>query len=105
MEKIYYKISEVSEMLSVPASTLRFWEKTIPQLQPYKHKGKTRRFYTPEDIELIKRIQFLREEQQLPIDRVIATLKSESSSLGTRMEAVKTLEQLKAELTEIRNKI
>ena len=36
MEKVYYKISEVSEMLDVPLSKLRYWEKVIPQLAPHK---------------------------------------------------------------------
>ena len=105
METVYYKISEVSEMLDVPLSKLRYWEKVIPQLAPHKKEGKTRRFYTPENIELLKRIKFLREEQNLPIEVVVSTLNADSANLDTRMQAISLLEQLKAELTEIRNRI
>ena len=53
--KIYYSISEVSKMTQLPISTLRYWEEQFAQLQPYKiDKGK--RFYTEQDIELVKQI-------------------------------------------------
>ena len=105
MERIYYKIREVSDMLGIPASKLRYWEKVIPQLSPYKHTGKTRRFYTPEDVELLKRIKFLREEQNLPISVVISTLSQDSAPLDSRMQAIDLLKQLKQELTSLRNMI
>ncbi|MBR1808647.1 MAG: MerR family transcriptional regulator [Paludibacteraceae bacterium] len=105
MEKIYYKISEVSEMLQVPASKLRYWEKVIPQLNPHKQAGKTRRFYTPENVELLRRIKFLREEQNMPVEVVIATLNASASDVDMRLETISLLQQLKTELTEIRSKI
>ncbi len=105
MEKVYYKISEVSEMLEVPASKLRYWERVIPQLSPHKQAGKTRRFYTPEDVELLRRIKFLREEQNLPIEVVIATLNTDASAIDKRMNTIELLQQLRQELVEIRNKI
>lgn len=91
-------------MLNLPASKLRYWEQVIPQLQPYKQEGKTRRFYTQQDIELLKRIRFLREEQHQPIEAVIAAL-NVPTAIDTRMETLRMLQQLKKELTEIRSKI
>lgn len=37
--KSYYKIGEVSAMLDVPVSTLRFWEDTFEQLDPFRTPG------------------------------------------------------------------
>ncbi|MDE6117941.1 MAG: MerR family transcriptional regulator [Duncaniella sp.] len=34
-EKKYYKIREVAEMLGIPASTLRFWEKQFTIIKPF----------------------------------------------------------------------
>lgn len=60
--KSYYKIGEVSEMLDVPISTLRFWEDTFEQLDPFRTPGGTRK-YRPEDVEMCKLIkQLLREK-------------------------------------------
>lgn len=56
--KSYYKIGEVSEMLNVPISTLRFWEDTFEQLDPFRTPGGTRK-YRPEDVEMCKLIKHL----------------------------------------------
>lgn len=57
-EKTYYRIREVVAMLNIPASTLRFWERTFEQLEPYKTSMGHRR-YTPENIEVCKLIKHL----------------------------------------------
>ena len=49
-------ISEVSTELDVPKHVLRFWEQRFKQLKPLK-RGGGRRFYRPEDVELIKGIK------------------------------------------------
>lgn len=51
-------ISEVSAELDVPQHVLRFWETKFPQLRPLK-RGGGRRYYRPEDVELLGRIQAL----------------------------------------------
>lgn len=56
--KSYYKIGEVSAMLDVPVSTLRFWEDTFEQLDPFRTPGGTRK-YRPEDVEMCKLIKHL----------------------------------------------
>lgn len=57
-EKRYYKIGEVSAMLDIPVSTLRFWENTFEQLDPFRTPGGTRK-YRPEDVEMCKLIKHL----------------------------------------------
>ena len=47
IDKRFYKIKEVSELLDLPASTLRFWETQFTILKPRRNDGGTR-FYTPE---------------------------------------------------------
>ena len=48
-------ISEVSKDLSLPQHVLRFWETKFVQIKPIK-RGGGRRYYRPEDIELLKGI-------------------------------------------------
>ena len=54
-EKLYYSISEVSEMFELNASTLRFWEKEFEVLKPNKNK-KGNRLFTRRDIDNIAQI-------------------------------------------------
>lgn len=49
-------ISEVSDHLQVPQHVLRFWETKFDQVQPMK-RGGGRRYYRPEDIELLRQIR------------------------------------------------
>ena len=51
-------ISEVSTELDVPQHVLRFWETRFPQIRPLK-RGGGRRYYRPEDVDLLRRIQSL----------------------------------------------
>ena len=62
MEKLFYSISEVAEMFHVNQSNLRFWEKEFKQLKP-KRNDKGTRFYSPGDIQIIKLIIYLVNEQ------------------------------------------
>jgi DNA-binding transcriptional MerR regulator len=45
---------------------LRFWEKQFPQLRP-KLRAKGRRYYTQENIKLLKKIQYLLKDKGLTI--------------------------------------
>lgn len=60
--KSYYKIGEVSAMLDVSVSTLRFWEDTFEQLDPFRTPGGTRK-YRPEDVDVCRRIRHLLREK------------------------------------------
>lgn len=51
-------ISEVAEELDVPQHVLRFWESKFPQVRPLK-RGGGRRYYRPEDVDLLGRIRQL----------------------------------------------
>ena len=48
-------ISEVADELDVPQHVLRFWETKFPQIRPLK-RGGGRRYYRPEDVELLRRV-------------------------------------------------
>lgn len=55
-------ISEVADEIGIPKHVLRFWEVKFPQVRPMK-RGGGRRFYRPEDLELLMGIcQLLHNE-------------------------------------------
>ena len=51
-------ISEVAEDMDLPQHVLRFWETRFPQIKPLK-RGGGRRYYRPDDIELLRAIKQL----------------------------------------------
>lgn len=51
-------ISEVADDLDVPQHVLRFWETRFTQIKPMKRSG-GRRYYRPEDVNLLRGIRHL----------------------------------------------
>lgn len=59
-------ISEAAEELGVEQHVLRFWETKFPQIKPLKRRG-GRRYYRPEDMEVLHRIRHLLYQQGFTI--------------------------------------
>jgi DNA-binding transcriptional MerR regulator len=57
-QEAFRTISEVSDDLHIPKHVLRFWESKFTQLKPMK-RGGGRRYYRPEDLELLAGIHHL----------------------------------------------
>jgi len=51
-------ISEVADEIDVPQHVLRFWESRFPQIRPMK-RGGGRRYYRPDDVDLLRGIRHL----------------------------------------------
>ena len=51
-------ISEVADELDVPQHVLRFWESRFAQIKPMK-RGGGRRYYRPDDVDLLRGIRHL----------------------------------------------
>lgn len=70
----YRTISEVAAELNVATHVLRFWEAKFSEIKPVKRAG-GRRYFKPEDIELIRRIQHLLYEEGYTVKGVQSLLK------------------------------
>ncbi len=82
-------ISEAADLLDVPQHVLRFWETKFSQIKPLKRNG-GRRFYRPEDIEVLLQIKNLLYKQGYTIKgarkafekKTIAQIREEFSDVG-----------------------
>lgn len=116
-------ISEVSQDLEVPQHVLRFWETKFPQVRPLK-RGGGRRYYRPEDVDLLRRIRDLLYGEGYTIKGVQRLLRDsggkappggdrETADAGALQPAAaagplsdeqrKALQQVLGELTELRD--
>lgn len=62
-------IAEVAEDLGVATHVLRFWETKFPQIKPMKAGG-GRRYYRPDDVEIVRLIKELLYDKRLTIEGV-----------------------------------
>jgi DNA-binding transcriptional MerR regulator len=71
-------ISEVADELDIPKHVLRFWEGRFPQLKPMK-RGGGRRYYRPEDVDLVRGIRRLLYDEGYTIRGVQRILKEQGA--------------------------
>lgn len=80
-------ISEVSEALDVPQHVLRFWEAKFTQIKPLKRAG-GRRYYRPDDIDLLKGIRALLYGEGFTIKGVQKVLREQGAKHVTEIGRV-----------------
>ena len=90
-------ISEVADDLDLPQHVLRFWETRFNQIKPMK-RGGGRRYYRPQDVDLIKGIRHLLYDQGYTIKGVQRLLKDNGTpfvvALGSGdMSAIEAIAQ------------
>jgi DNA-binding transcriptional MerR regulator len=95
-------ISEVADELDVPQHVLRFWETKFPQIRPLK-RGGGRRYYRPEDVELLRKVAKLLYQEGYTIKGVQRLLREGALKGGAvpayeEMALPLGLEELDAEL-------
>ncbi|MBR5101841.1 MAG: MerR family transcriptional regulator [Muribaculaceae bacterium] len=100
LNKRFYRIGDVAEILNIPTSTLRFWEKEFTIIKPQRN-AKNARLYTAKDIETIKMIYYLVKEKGLKLDAAQAQIKANRDGVSKRFEVIERLKEAKATLLEI----
>lgn len=98
--KQYYKIKEVAEILDVPQSTLRFWEKEFPMIKPIRSSHNIR-YYRPQDIELLRIIHYLIKDKGLKIEAAREQLRSNKHNVSRRVEIIDRLKSVRSELANL----
>lgn len=102
-------ISEVADDLDVPKHVLRFWEGKFSQLRPLK-RGGGRRYYRPEDVNLLRGIRQLLYEERYTIKGVQRILREqgvrfvmqcwEDTAAGLERAAVREIPDIAAEVAK-----
>ena len=97
LTKSYYKIREVVEIIGVPHSTLRYWEKEFSELKP-RRSAANQRFYTPADIELLQIISFLLNVKGMKIEAAKEQIKHNRSNISKKIKIVEDLKEVREDL-------
>jgi len=87
-------ISEVSKELQVPTHVLRFWEAKFSSIKPLK-RGGGRRYYRPEDLDLLRKIKSLLYDDGYTIKGVQKLLKDQNKEVPDRIKALSPSEILR----------
>jgi len=101
-EKLYYTMGEVTAMMNVAPSLLRFWEKEFDVLDPKKNK-KGNRLYTKSDIETIKLIYHLTKERGYTLQGAKEKIKTSRQTSEKNMAILESLKKVRQFLVEMKD--
>lgn len=107
LSKLYYSIGEVSELLNVNPSLLRFWEKEF-KLEVSKRNKKGNRLFTIKEIEKINKIYHFVKIEGYTLDGAKKALKSKESTTeivtaqNTNDDLINRLEEIKKRLLKLK---
>ena len=97
LTKKYYKIRDVAEILNVSEPTLRYWEQEFPEVKPMRSTS-NQRYYTPDDIEILRIIYYLVKVRGLKIEAAKEQMRLNSSNITKRMNIINKLMDVRDEL-------
>lgn len=99
-DKRYYRIGDVSDMLGLPQSTLRFWETQFSIAVP-RRNDKGTRLYTPKDIENLRMLKFLLHDKGPRIEAAREELKVNRDGIIRRAETLAKLREVRDRLQSL----
>ena len=101
MEKIFFTIKEVAEVVGETEPTLRYWEDEFPDMITPNRNERGVRFYKEEDIHDIRVIQHFIRDNGLTLDGVRKKLKNNKESAIKQANVVARLKNIKMDLKSL----
>ncbi|MAI86325.1 MAG: transcriptional regulator [Candidatus Marinimicrobia bacterium] len=104
IKKLYYSISEVSEITELKAYVLRYWETEFGQLNPPKNRAGNRT-YRQKDIEIILKIKDLLYDKKYTIDGARNILKEKISIDSVNGNSTRNIDKDQIILSKIKDEL
>lgn len=105
MEKLYYSISEVAEILQENTSLVRYWANSFPEFIKPKRNAKGNRLFTNDDVENFKTVHHLVNNEGLTLEGVQKRMSNAPKVAVNQMKILSTLKSIREDLNEIRKSI
>ena len=102
--KKFYSIAEVSKIFSVPATTLRYWEKEFPTISPRKN-GSNIRMYTQEDIDEIRLIYDLIKVRNMKLSAAKDLIRKNHEGAKNSSDLMNRMMNVREQLLAIKNEL
>ena len=101
MEKYLYSIGEVAQMLGESTSLVRYWSDRFEKFIHPRRNGNGNRQYRKEDIDVLKQIHFMVNNDGVTLEGVEWRLDHEKGELERRMKVISSLEEIRDQLVEV----
>ncbi len=105
MEKLYYTIGEVAEILGENVSLVRYWSDSFPKFIKPTRNAKGNRLFTATDVDTFKQIHFLVKDCGLTLEGAAKKLQGDKVKVEKSTKVVESLRSMREQLTEIRKSL
>ena len=105
MEKVFYSVSDVAEILGESASLVRFWSNSFPKYLKPVRNAKGNRQFTVSDLEAFKQIHYLVKEKGLSLEGAAREMSASRSKVDKSVKALESLKEIRAQLVAIKNSL
>ena len=102
--KLYYSIGEISKMLNVNTSLIRFWEKEFDIIKPKKNT-RGNRIFTKNDVDNILLIHHLLKEKKYTIKGARKKIRENKDGARKNFQIIQNLNNIRKQLSAIRDEL
>lgn len=105
MEKYFYTVGEVAQVIGESTSLVRFWANEFPKFIKPQRNAKGNRLFTKEDVEVFKLIHLMVKVEGLTLEGAAKRLKGEKKGAINKAKVLDSLKEIRQQLTEIRSEL
>ena len=102
MEKYFYTVGEVAEILGESTSLVRFWANEFPKFIRPQRNAKGNILFSKDDVETFKHIHVLVKVEGLTLDGAAKRLAGERKNVINKTKVLESLKDIRQQLSEIR---
>lgn len=105
MEKYFYTVGEVAEILGESTSLVRFWANEFPKFIKPQRNAKGNRLFSKDDVETFRHIHLLVKVEGLTLEGAAKRLKGERKDVISKSRVLESLKDIRKQLAEIRSEL
>ena len=102
MEKYFYTVGDVAEILGESTSLVRFWANEFPKFIRPQRNAKGNRLFSKGDVETFKHIHVLVKLEGLTLEGAAKRLAGERKNVINKTKVLESLKDIRKQLSEIR---
>ena len=103
MEKYFYTVGEVAEILGESTSLVRFWANEFPKFIRPQRNAKGNRLFSKDDVETFRHIHLLVKVEGLTLEGAAKRLKGEKKDVINKAKVLESLRNIRQQLEEIKD--
>ena len=102
MEKMFYTIGEVADILGESTSLVRFWSNSFPTFIKPERNAKGNRRFTPDDVDTLKQIHLLVKGNGMTLEGAAKKMRESHRTVDSRTKALDSLKEIRRQLADVK---